>query len=323
MRPGLLLPHFIDLSHRRLSDPLCVFFLKHFACIQNWFPLALLVAASLAKLYRSVRASAHSFGVMSRAHADTSDPSSMLERMWHRNRSKWTHNWLGAAYRRNPETNQKQFVLGCYLCFVCGDFAAGNKFSKFSMSNWPFDAHLLDQHAATATHRRALGVLEARALAPSMPQFLKVLNAYRNKAGTRPVEDVARREKSRKMLFCLAESMRSADRAFLRKATVATISQDVRKSRLLIRFRAAYLDASGALQLRAGILGQTRVPEGGALNLCDATLRVCQEFCTIQQAPLSSKSAEGRLDGNLLERLLTIVQFFVADAASDEQAAST
>ena len=253
------------------------------------------------------------------------DPSSMLERMWHRNRNKWTQSrpWLGAAYQRNPETNQKQFVLGCYLCFACGDFAAGNKFGKFSMSNWPFDAHLLDQHVATATHRRALGVLEARALAPSMPQFLKVLNAYRNKAGTRPVEDVARREKSRKMLFCLAESiMRSADRVFLRKANVATISQDVRKSRLLVRFRAAYLDASGALQLRAGILGQTRVPEGGALNLYDATLRVFQEFCTIQQAPLSSKSA-GRLDGKLLERLLTIVRFFVADAASDEQAAGT
>ena len=117
--------------------------------------------------------------------------------------------------------------------------------------------------------------------------------------------------------------MRSADRTFLRKATVATISQDVRKSRLLVRFRAGYLDAGGALQLRAGILGQTRVPEGGALNLCDATLRVFQEFCTIQQAPLSSKSAEGRLDAKLLERFLTIVQFFVADAASDEQAAGT
>jgi hypothetical protein len=178
------------------------------------------------------------------------------------------------------------------------------------------DASLLQQHEKTRAHRVAMGDATVAAQAPSEKDFVAVLESVKSRGSHRPLQNVAGRNKMRKMVFCLAEAARALDRMAWRDATCMTLMQDVRAGRLLVRYRCC----GPGLTTRCGVLGQVRVPEGGALRLRQATLDVLSRACTPRHcAPMSP--ANGKLQKELLVHLTQIVKFFTADAAGDEQVA--
>ena len=110
------------------------------------------------------------------------------------------------------------------------------------------------------------------------------------------------KENIRKMVYCLAEAAKQLDRRFLKKCYTAAIVQDVRKSRLLIRYKAATLD----LQVRRGVLGQTKLTDQRAEHLKDATLRVLRTFCTRHHGTpwRPAKGKPAKLDKSLLTHVV-------------------
>ena len=155
-----------------------------------------------------------------------------------------------------------------------------------------------------------MGVAAVKLEAPSADDFLAVLDAVRSRNSHQPLRCVAGRMKMRKMMFCLSEAMRALDRVAWKEASCMTIMQDVRRGRLLIRYRCSSLDMS----TRCGVLGQVRVPEGGALKLRQATLEALVRACTPRRGAPQSVAAR-RLNKELLTRLTQIIRFYTADAA--------
>ena len=97
------------------------------------------------------------------------------------------------------------------------------------------------------------------------------------------------------------------------------IMQDVRKARLLIRYKASTLD----LQVRRGVLGQAKLTDQRAEHLRDATLRVLRTFCTRHHGTpwRPAKSKPENLDKSLLTHLVSSIEEYTSDAAADEQKA--
>ena len=175
---------------------------------------------------------------------------------------------------------------------------------------------LFEQHEKTRCHRIGIGTATARAEAPSDEHFAKTYLAARERSTTRPIPGVSNTKKTRKMVYCLAEAARQLDRDFISTATCMTIMQDVRKSRLLVRFRAS----APKMKTRCGILGFVRVPEGGALSLRDGTLEAFKQTVSrFANAPMSKR--KGSLKLSALQHALDITCYYTADAAGDEQLA--
>ena len=131
------------------------------------------------------------------------------------------------------------------------------------------------------------------------------------------------------MSWCLAEALRDADRAALRKSSVVTLHQDAstKDSMLLVRFSAV----GAPLEIRRGILGVKRGFGTTAADVRDALLQVLQNACTPRlgcprrnrslAAASASSSAVADVDQELLSHVLLRIEMFDADAAADEQRA--
>lgn len=233
----------------------------------------------------------------------------VLGRLWRKNRDRWTaeHPWLGAAH------SDGMFGLGCFACYAAGN---AGRLARFQYIRWPMQKSLFYQHARTPMHCLAMGTATARAVAPSADDFQRVLRGVKGRALSRPMPRVGGTKKLRRMSYCIAEALRRQDRAFMARATHITLIQDVRKSRLLARFR----PSAPGIGVRSGILGQERMNEGGTLNLRDATVRILENCCTsFANAPMTKVKAD--LDGDLALRMTRDVRFYTGDAAGDEQAA--
>jgi hypothetical protein len=241
-------------------------------------------------------------------------PLLQVERLWQKHRERWTrdHPWLGGQERFN--VGKRTFGLGCYICSNAGK---SGPFSSFTYTRLPLDRSLFKQHEATAMHKAASGDASVSLAAPSTDAFKQVLDAVRQRSSSRAIGDVGHRKKIRKMSACLGEAARHLDRCFWRRCKHMTLMQDVRKGKLLVRFRAS----APGMEVRSGIMGQCRLREGGALNLRDATLEVLTNACKSRRSNVDRQLSEGRLDRELLDHLLSAVKFFTADAAGDEQTA--
>ncbi len=251
---------------------------------------------------------------------------SMLRRCWRKNRDRWQARfpWLTAAHRT---TTEPKFALGCIPCSAAYDGtpgAVGNKFASFEVTRWPLMKSLFQQHEQTLSHRAAMGEIEvAREPAPKVAEFQETLQSVLRRDPPNPggpLRPDAGRKKRKKHVFCIAEASRILDRRVFKQARAVTVMQDVRKSKLLIRFKVSYRDRQRMLKSRRGILGQASVAEGGSINLRDATIKVLELACT-KRAHAPGPARRNVRDEKMLKRLMQCTHFYTADAESAEQKA--
>jgi hypothetical protein len=134
------------------------------------------------------------------------------------------------------------------------------------------------------------------------------------------IASVGRRPKLRAMKFCVAEAVRRQDRRFLKSAITIAVMQDVRKHRLLVRFRASDIK----LRWRSGILGQLKLGQSaGAEALMEAAVRIIESFCTSLHGAVKrgNKQPKSRRDMDLMVHITQRIELFTSDAAADEQLA--
>ena len=181
-------------------------------------------------------------------------------------------------------------------------------------------------HSRAAVHKRAAIAFDGGpadtplAAAPSCDHFREVLQCARSsetkyKYG---IKGICKRNKMRKMKWCLAEAHRRADMLKFRRARTISLMQDVRKGKLLVRFKA--VDRN--LHVSRGVLGQQTLERGSAHVLTEATFKLIADACTVNKnPPLLKQPVPCRLNVALLERFKQAVEMFAADAAADEQMA--
>jgi hypothetical protein len=213
---------------------------------------------------------------------------------------------------------------------------------------------LFVQHEKSLCHRYSMGEISiARDPAPTLKEFEDELKATLRRDSAQPggfLRPDAGKKKKKKMKFCIAESSREMDREAFSDARATTLMQDVRKAKLLIRFKTSFRRA-GQLKTRRGILGQVSVPQGGAIKLREATMQALQQACTPGlHAPAAGKRRDDagdgdggggaedgcgrgrggarddgrfrfRMDRKMFRKLKKSIHFYCADAASEEQAA--
>lgn len=93
------------------------------------------------------------------------------------------------------------------------------------------------------------------------------------------MKDIGGRRKVGKYQWCVYEALRESQCAFLLTAHVVWLARDERAGRLLVRYRAARL-ANGLLEVRHGVIGQTKGFGTGAENIKKATRAVIERFVT-------------------------------------------
>ncbi len=226
-------------------------------------------------------------------------------------------------------TSDGVWGVGCKVCSV-GRFA---RFEVHDHSSLQI-CNLVKHHNAYS-HRAAVAKFCGRTvpqpsnLVPASSTFEKVIMHKKSGSASRlGIEGLAGKSKLGKLLFCLREGARMADREFLRQAQSIAIHQDVAGKRLLIKYRAA--DAK--LRSREGLLGHCFYLEhggGGAAGLAKATKHIMRSFCTPLRghAPRVSAKKQDRLeakcvpDEELELHIRKAIEMYDTDAATDERIA--
>ena len=103
------------------------------------------------------------------------------------------------------------------------------------------------------------------------------------------------------------------------KAKSITLMQDVRKGKLLMRFKAVDVD----LNVSRGILGQTTLSQGSAHMLTKASTVIIGNACTLRLCPPTKPATAPKphLRFSIFKHFTGAVEMFSADAAADEQLA--
>lgn len=249
--------------------------------------------------------------------------------------------WLAS---RTADDADKAWGVGCVACAA---FAGGSDGSDAACRRSGFGTFEVvtlntlqlqhfEKHAASAQHQRSVEQFLARlgvdaaageasdgvsSMAPSEAEFEEALKQRLLGVTTaKGVTEVGKKDKIRKMCFCLAEASRMMDRAWLSTCSCIAIHQDEKKPRLLLRFTAS----RDSLETREGFLAIARDIGTSARKVRDATENALKRFCTVGLgAPPrgKAKSFSGVFDKAMFDRLRKKVELFNADAAGDEQLA--
>lgn len=174
-------------------------------------------------------------------------------RIWERNRWKWQKKTL------IPVINISWLSLsdaGFFGCVICKMTKQNNEYANFEVVTHNFNN--MKRHASSKQHLQALGQLElidvpADEDAPSSESFEAVARGrMKGPVALRHGETgVGGRKKITHMVQCLGAAIVELDRRFLASAETITLHTDVRKLKLLVRFRAANFK----LDSKRGILG--------------------------------------------------------------------
>ena len=278
------------------------------ACM--FHPTEMLSVANLARVL-SIRPSREPWLSLNAAVMVGADTRRCREQ-WRGRREVWQREfpWLSAAW---SGPSRERWGVGCVACFAVG---GSGSMASFRCARFPLMKALFTQHEHTAAHKAALEGIRYRGLsAPSSEHFIAVLDAVRQNRHRQPIDGVAGMHKIRKMRWCLAEAARTLDRRFLKTAASVTLFQDGRHGKLLVRFKGS----NGQLVTRRGVLGVIEV-HGDAYAIRDATVAVTKRSMTsMHGAPFLALS--GKFHDDEYDHLVRIIEFFVSDAAGDEQKA--
>ena len=154
--------------------------------------------------------------------------------------------------------------------------------------------------------------------APPPAMFLTLLSWVRKGGAIRDgVASVGGFRRCRKMLWCMAESIKRLSRAALGRAVAINLLRDERHARLLIRFRCSDI----ALNRSIGVIGQPRITGSTATKITDVTKQAIEQFCTTNFGAPDAPDAPQRFDEDLMEHIRTTTGSATVDAATNEVAA--
>ena len=127
-------------------------------------------------------------------------------------------------------------------------------------------------------------------------------------------------KKIQKMTYCWAEAVRRQQAGALKDAVSISLAQDMRKSKLLVR----YSFATSKLQHGVGFLGVIDLARAtrdlSSLALAAGTLQILEDFCQPAEPPPHCTRVTSRAQfPDLVDIIKRSVENLVADAASDEQ----
>ncbi|CAE7359310.1 unnamed protein product [Symbiodinium microadriaticum] len=228
--------------------------------------------------------------------------------------------------------------IGCLPCYryleQCPDVPAECRLTESTYANFELASvsslkpSNLRRHADSPGHALALAIYEGKTppteeLAPPASSWRSLWALLRKKRQTEtPATEALGRGKVRLMLYCLAEAIRQRHREQLHAATCVTLSMDVAKTRLLVRFSAV----TAELVVRRGVLGMKRSKETGHQSILGLLKSILANAATsLCGAPLNGNSPvkeEPWLDHDLYEHLRSTTVVWNSDAAGDEMLAA-
>ena len=159
--------------------------------------------------------------------------------------------------------------------------------------------------------------------APAEAQWSSLWKVFQSKRYLEQESDqVILRAKARKMMFCLAEALRSRHRVQLRSSECVTLTLDEAKTRLLVRFTSIGQD----LKVHRGILGMHRSKATGhqaiLASLDHIQRSACTELHEHPQAPSSKIEVVPNFQEELYEHIRQVTQVWNSDAGPDETLAA-
>ena len=220
----------------------------------------------------------------------------------------------GQPWLRRDETGSRRWG-----CVACHRASLPGPYGSYALSeSRSLQLSHLRKHGTSGAHARAvknyLGSDDPALPAPPLDQFERVWQSRKSGAAYGTELGIGKREKVAKMSWCIAEAKRTLNRRFLRRASACSVMQDERKSRLLIRFKAATKE----LEVRYGIV---RVLQscGDYVHLTKLFHKALTSFCTIGNGrPHSWSSKPSIIDRKLERHLSKIIKFYWSDAAQTE-----
>ena len=244
-------------------------------------------------------------------------------------KTKWTR--LNRKWRESFPLDPLHPSLGSWLDVQLAPWGVFCKACRAAAVNPPVWSSLqvlqscnFSRHASSKQHRAAVRCflektstdsgenILARAQtcigAPSEEEFQNLLNNIRDGKAT------CGSRKESKMTFCVAESMKSVDQKFIRKAQAIALYRDERNGRIAVRFKAVARD----LTVHSGTLGQEREAGTGARNITVATYRIMKRACSRFCLPPAPSKSPAVLKKQLLQHLRTTVTSVTVDSAADE-----
>jgi len=207
-----------------------------------------------------------------------------------------------------------EWAVGCTICASAGCATA---WAKFLVK--PRGLSQVLRHAKASQHLAATSRLSPPSTRPSCADFVQVLEERAQGQSYNSSTIVGSREKNLRLSWCLAEAIRDSDRSFLRRSSVMAIHQDSRTEDGLLLVRFVAVDSN--LDCRAGVLGVARGHGTTAEEVAKATMDILRSACTPRLGPPRQPAAAGDLDVELVERVKSSVEIFIADGAAEEQLA--
>ncbi len=238
--------------------------------------------------------------------------SNCLQCKWAWNEKVWKSKfpWLEAV---TNAVNGKVLHLTCRVCNE--DDARPIMLLKcHSAQSSTFRRHALTRrHKANTPGGRAL-------CAPTPNDFQILLERFHQHrtTGEDGVEGIGKRHKIRKMLFCLAEAVRTRTRLKLSGARSVTLHSDASKGRLLVRAQMCGDD----LEPYHCFLGTTTLGDDAtAHGIATSIVRILRDLASPFMGAPGSEELEAKPNLPALTRMCNVVEVFNADAANDEQLA--
>lgn len=168
-------------------------------------------------------------------------------------------------------------------CEICARAQAGGRFGEFQVLPWRTQKSTLFNHAASKSHKCAVsGTIVG---VPTSKQFRRALHLARKGKLPEHLKGIGRRNKLRRMKWCLAEAVRLVKMEELKMCRAVALHADARKGRLAVRWTGCDQEQ---LVLKSGVLGTVSLVKDFA---CDAIgISKAIQKLSRMRAPLSQAS---------------------------------
>jgi hypothetical protein len=225
---------------------------------------------------------------------------------------------LQESWLQGQKDKDGNWLLGCSACALNN---VDTVFGKHRVAKLSKAA--LRQHSAKSLHQESvakkIGIPFKRKLAPPREHWKQVLEAIVDGRSYRKgVKQIGTQNKMAKMVWCLAECLRDADRQFMKRLASLTVIRDESKAKLVIRFIASDVEAN----VKRGHAAVVSDFGTGAANIVEAFRTAFKDMFTPGLGAPGHQKGQAKAKGIFMaeahKSALAKVEFLVSDAASDE-----